>query len=634
MSSSWVELCHVRTPPAFRFDGEHPELEPLPLSAIRAELREAQLGTGVVTLGGPEPTAHPQLREVVRYAKELGQKVRLQTHGRRLNLQEIQKLRDDGVFEIVFQMMGARPQSHDPTIGQPGAFTKTTALAAKAAEENGLRVAVDVVLTKRNHAEMGKLAQAFPFATRVCLVRLSTLTRSEEHLKAQGVPRRLAVAAIEDAWRALQGICPLRTVGFGSYPGVRKVDGEPIPLDGSLLELLQEHVPINIHRRGTVATPAGLEDLARVSTTPEEGLLELAALGAPAVNVGPRLGGSAAETAPELGLTEPPAIPAAGSTIHVVNPFGTDLILASATMPGLVRELRALGHHVVFHDAWRAENGSVGPTEQARAFNLSEIDLSGADTVVVPGFKPGADVFANPSFPAHARMILADFHLKDGINHWHRLHGREWPDRVAVHSIFPSQVRTVRRLGVPPSAIRWMHYPMDPVHYGRRDDLAGWVFAGGNHQRDYATLAAALFQLPFGVHRVRVNTELSVHNDLDNGGVLSLPTFYETVARSRVVVLPLLPTWTHPAGLSVLAMARAAGRPVVATATPSTAAAIRHGVDGVLVPPRNPKKLSAAIAKVDFDESLQDRLATASYERGQRHNVAAWAARIHTGDAA
>jgi glycosyltransferase involved in cell wall biosynthesis len=79
----------------------------------------------------------------------------------------------------------------------------------------------------------------------------------------------------------------------------------------------------------------------------------------------------------------------------------------------------------------------------------------------------------------------------------------------------------------------------------------------------------------------------------------------------------LLPSLWEGLPLSVLE-AMAAGRPVVATAIGGTDEAVTDGVTGLLVPPRDPAAIAAAIARLRDDPGLAERLAAAGRARVER----------------
>jgi phosphatidylinositol alpha-mannosyltransferase len=70
----------------------------------------------------------------------------------------------------------------------------------------------------------------------------------------------------------------------------------------------------------------------------------------------------------------------------------------------------------------------------------------------------------------------------------------------------------------------------------------------------------------------------------------------------------------------VLVEAMAAGVPVVATDIPGYRDVVRHGVDGLLVPPNDPNSLARAIASVLREPALADRLAAAGRARAMGYS--------------
>lgn len=74
-------------------------------------------------------------------------------------------------------------------------------------------------------------------------------------------------------------------------------------------------------------------------------------------------------------------------------------------------------------------------------------------------------------------------------------------------------------------------------------------------------------------------------------GFVSLPEFLE-----KVDVL-LVPSWEEPFGI-VLLEAMASGIPLISTAAGGPLDIVRSGVDGILVPPRNPRALADAVREI------------------------------------
>jgi D-inositol-3-phosphate glycosyltransferase len=89
-----------------------------------------------------------------------------------------------------------------------------------------------------------------------------------------------------------------------------------------------------------------------------------------------------------------------------------------------------------------------------------------------------------------------------------------------------------------------------------------------------------------------------------------LPALYTSA--EVVVCVP----WYEPFGLVALE-AMACGRPVVASAVGGLIDTVIDGVNGLLVPPRNPGQVAAAIRRVLDDPPLQHALALGGRRRAR-----------------
>ena len=69
----------------------------------------------------------------------------------------------------------------------------------------------------------------------------------------------------------------------------------------------------------------------------------------------------------------------------------------------------------------------------------------------------------------------------------------------------------------------------------------------------------------------------------------------------------------------VVVQAMAAGRPVVAAAEGGPAEIVTDGVDGLLVPPREPALLAAVLRRLAEDPGLRERLGVAGRATALRH---------------
>jgi glycosyltransferase involved in cell wall biosynthesis len=113
---------------------------------------------------------------------------------------------------------------------------------------------------------------------------------------------------------------------------------------------------------------------------------------------------------------------------------------------------------------------------------------------------------------------------------------------------------------------------------------------------------------------VRERVEIGFHDD-----VAAL------LARLDVVALP---SWTEGLPM-VLLEAMAAGRPVVATPVGGTPELVVDGETGLLVPPRDPEALAAALRRVLDDRELADRLGEAGRRRvSERFSLEAMTRRV------
>jgi hypothetical protein len=363
----------------------------------------------------------------------------------------------------------------------------------------------------------------------------------------------------------------------------------------------------------------------------------------------------------------------------VVAGFLTDNVTALSTLPALAEALRRLGLDATLHSAWDAPfnphdprlrlpyetpfaqpdgpQGAVhAPPEVAEALAnqparidwarehsgrfVRALDLSGLDLIVVAGFDNALDLLHNPTLPPGARLIVADFHLLTGYGGWQRdlpagprvADGVRWPgEHVEVHAIYPRHVRTYARARVPLRQIAWMPYPLHDGHFPAGPPVTGCsdLFAGGSHQRDWPLLSAAARALgPARASRWAVYTPEHVPPPLQARGTVRLMHFHEAIANARFVILPMRTDERRPAGISVISMALAAGRPVIATATSATVDHLRHGHDAILVPPGNPQALARAIERLDTDDALLERLAAGARASAEKLSVRAWAHRI------
>ena len=212
-----------------------------------------------------------------------------------------------------------------------------------------------------------------------------------------------------------------------------------------------------------------------------------------------------------------------------------------------------------------------------------------------------------------------------------------WPAKqLVLESGFPGYVNLYLNYGVPLEQVAWRPFPLYPGHFPPGPDVNECcvIMSGGEHLRDLETLRGATERLTAGVHPVLLydrGTRFAGNGHLLHEGAVPLQSFYHALAHSRFVVVPLRKDTTRAAGVTVVAMALMAGRPVVATGITAIRDYVQHGAAGLLVPPGDPAALAAAITRLDRDPALLSALAAGARAAGRRLSTETWAAQIHSG---
>ncbi len=477
---------------------------------------------------------------------------------------------------------------------------------------------------------------------------------------AVGGPRRTArlAEALEVAWRALSphlaGPPPAPVAPRGpDSPEEPEVSlaaaatppdtspGPPRPHD-ALLERLRRLGGWLPGLGGGVRGPTAAADVAR-----------LHALGTPVADAPPP------RCAPIPGLGDGP--------LHVVIPDLHDVILTTGTLPALAEAARARGVAVTVHSvwhapwsvgaaAWDADLGALGgdgaggpgtglPGDDARrvatarqlgASLLQHLDLRGATAILVPGWAAARAVWDHPSRPAGARVVVLDLHLLDGIGAWADLLP-DLPPGIDVVSCFPAFAENYLHRGVPLDRVRFRPYPVPTARLPAAPPVAEapTLLAAGNHRRAHDLLATALAGAPLR-RPVVVHTAdpTPLPAPLDHRGMATLPDLFRAVARARAVILPVAFDPHDAAGISLAAMALAAGRPVIGTTAWGLMDHVPHDRAGLLLAPDDPDGLREAVLAVDRDDSLATRLGAGAADAGRRADPSALWRALCAGDAA
>lgn len=151
----------------------------------------------------------------------------------------------------------------------------------------------------------------------------------------------------------------------------------------------------------------------------------------------------------------------------------------------------------------------------------------------------------------------------------------------------------------------------------------GFIFAGGYSRRDYTTLLEAVKDLPYPVAMVSADKEaLREHGSLMDEDLLSdrvtvlteydPDRYIETMAASRLVVVPLRHDILNPAGTSTFLDAMALGKCVIVSSGTAVDGVLTDDM-AIMVTPGDPEAMKEAIEKAYNDSELRQRIAEGGY---------------------
>jgi hypothetical protein len=181
----------------------------------------------------------------------------------------------------------------------------------------------------------------------------------------------------------------------------------------------------------------------------------------------------------------------------------------------------------------------------------------------------------------------------------------------------------IERIRFPADRVYLIRHYVDQVFYSPRSAEEDIICAVGAEMRDYATLKEAVRGTGLACHiaadHVRIPGRFGFLNhrrvpierigsQMDAGitqGRMSLVELRRLYARSRFVVVPLLPSDTDN-GVTVILEAMAMGKPVICSRTRGQADVIQDGVTGLYVPVGDAAALRAAILTL-WNEPLRAR---------------------------
>jgi glycosyltransferase involved in cell wall biosynthesis len=138
----------------------------------------------------------------------------------------------------------------------------------------------------------------------------------------------------------------------------------------------------------------------------------------------------------------------------------------------------------------------------------------------------------------------------------------------------------------------------------------GYLFSGGNFQRDYKTLFMAVKDLPVQLEVACTIPEIFAGIDIPDNVFIkgySHSEYLKKMAGCKISIIPLDAKHLHSGGQQTILNSMWLGKPTIVTDPDGACDYIDNGVDGVLVTPENPEELRIAILKLlQYPEYAKD----------------------------
>lgn len=208
----------------------------------------------------------------------------------------------------------------------------------------------------------------------------------------------------------------------------------------------------------------------------------------------------------------------------------------------------------------------------------------------------------------------------------------EVSDLILVPSKFTE--KAVRELAPESAVIFRVPYGFDLTRFRRPNNpIPGRVLSVGTvgRRKGHPDLAAATRLLARKCSQVEVRVAGPVEGDILGHPAMQGPVYLGQVPRSAVVEefakadVFALPTICDSFGIAIIE-AMAMGLPVVTTT--HCGDIVRDGIDGFVVPIRDPETLAARIQEIIEDRELRERMSKAAVERANEFSQKAYASRL------
>jgi len=205
-------------------------------------------------------------------------------------------------------------------------------------------------------------------------------------------------------------------------------------------------------------------------------------------------------------------------------------------------------------------------------------------------------------------------------------------NRIVAYSQRQAQLLK-KTFGVPARKLAVLHYHTTLWRDEYPVDEGDYIFAGGDTNRDYRMLIEAVGGLPYRVVIAVLRTDHFAGITIPpNVEILtaSREQFFTLMARSGVVVVPMLGGLVHSGGHQTYLNAMALGKPVVVADDCGADEYVVNGVTGIVVTPGDSAGLRQALRTLMDDRTLARQLAQNGKLLAQDHSPEKWFERVFT----
>lgn len=155
-----------------------------------------------------------------------------------------------------------------------------------------------------------------------------------------------------------------------------------------------------------------------------------------------------------------------------------------------------------------------------------------------------------------------------------------------------------KAFGLPQNKFTFVPYHTTLDKHSLNISEGEYLFSGGNYQRDYGTLIAAVKGLPvtlkIGCTRDELFQSIEVPENVSIKGY-SEREYLVQMAGCRISIVPLDVNHLHSGGQQTILNSMWLGKPTIVTDPEGAGDYIDDGVDGILVTPGKPNELRKAI---------------------------------------